>query len=86
MPVNFAVAILKGSTSGDYISGRVTAVVSSPTRIQSLTVKAKGAVDHGPGRHVYPFTFQLPNKCVSYCINIKVQYKIKSASISERIN
>ncbi|XP_042563487.1 uncharacterized protein LOC116220255 isoform X3 [Clupea harengus] len=42
MPVNFAVAILKGSTSGDYISGRVTAVVSSPTRIQSLTVKAKG--------------------------------------------
>ena len=29
-------------SKGDYISGRVTVEVSSPTRIQSLTVKAKG--------------------------------------------
>ena len=32
-------------SKGDYISGRVTVEVSSPTRIQSLTVKAKGKAD-----------------------------------------
>ncbi|XP_062397992.1 arrestin domain-containing protein 3-like [Sardina pilchardus] len=88
-------------SNGDYISGRVTVDVSSQTRIQSLTIKAKGkakvlwtehyhqttvvyydkekyysqeqhllregqsshgALNLGPGRHVYPFTFQIPNK------------------------
>ncbi|XP_076132726.1 arrestin domain-containing protein 3 isoform X2 [Alosa pseudoharengus] len=88
-------------SNGDYISGRVTVEVSSQTRIQSLTLKAKGkakvlwtehyhettvvyydkekyfsqeqyllkegqssdgALKLGPGRHVYPFTFQIPNK------------------------
>ncbi|KAL2104040.1 hypothetical protein ACEWY4_000908 [Coilia grayii] len=88
-------------SNGDYLSGRVSVYVSSSTRIQSLSIKAKGkaevlwaenydettvtyhdkekyfseekyllkkgnsldgALDLGPGRHVYPFTFQIPHK------------------------
>ncbi|XP_063065710.1 arrestin domain-containing protein 3-like [Engraulis encrasicolus] len=86
-------------SNGDHISGRVTVHVSSPTKIQSLAIKAKGKakvrwsehygnnttvtysdkekyfseekllLEEGPagslelaaGRHVYPFSFQIPD-------------------------